>query len=394
MNIEIETNAARIQQLPPYLFARIDEIKQRAIASGVDIIDLGVGDPDLSPPRPVIDSLMWAAEDKDAHHYSSYVGIPELRDAFAKWFKKRFDVTVDPECEVLPLLGSKEGIGHIFLSHVDPGDEVLIPDPGYPVYTAGTILAGAFPRYFRLRSENDYLPDMDELEGLVSYNTRMLWLNYPSNPTTALANMETFQQAVQFAENHGILVCHDMAYSEITFDGKAAISFLQSAGGKEVGVEFHSLSKTFCMPGWRVGFAVGNAEVIKALAKVKTNLDSGIFIPVQKAAITALLECEEDAKKLCDVFKARRNRFVGGLRDIGWNIPFPQSTFYVWAKIPSEYDSMEFCTLLLEKSGIVCTPGVGFGSFGEGFVRMSLTVPEERLDLALDRLKNMNISWT
>jgi LL-diaminopimelate aminotransferase len=394
MTIEIETNAARIQQLPPYLFAKIDETKKSAIAAGIDLIDLGVGDPDLTPPRPVIDSLIRAVQDKDSHHYASYTGIPELRDAFAKWFKKRFGVTVDPECEVLPLLGSKEGIGHIFLSHVDPGDEVLIPDPGYPVYTAGTILAGAVPRYFRLRHENGYLPDIDELEELVSYNTRMMWINYPSNPTTTMADMETFQKIVQFAEEHGILVCHDMAYSEITYDGKEAISFLQTAGGKEVGVEFHSLSKTFCMPGWRVGFAVGNAEVIKALAKVKTNLDSGIFIPVQKAAITALLTCEEDAKKLCNVFKVRRNRFVEGLRDIGWNIPLPPSTFYVWAKIPSDYDSMEFCTLLLEKAGIICTPGVGFGNFGEGFVRMSLTVSDERLDLALDRLKNMNITWS
>jgi LL-diaminopimelate aminotransferase len=386
-------SARRIRELPPYLFARIDKIKQDAIARGLDLIDLGVGDPDLNPPEPVIDSLIRGVQEKGAHNYSSYEGIPQLRHAFARWFDKRFGVSVDQDTEVLPLIGSKEGIGHIFFSHVDPGDEVLIPDPGYPVYTAGAVLAGATARYFPLRRENGFLPDIEELESYVTSNTKMIWLNYPSNPTTAMADIHTFTDIVDFAEKYGILVCHDTAYSEIVFDGNQSVSFLQVPGAKDVGVEFHSLSKTFCMPGWRVGFAVGNADVIGALSKVKTNLDSGIFIPVQEAAVTALTECEEDAERIRRVFEGRRNFFVKGLMDMGWKVPLPSSTFYVWAPVPGAYDSMEFCMHLLNETGIVCTPGVGFGKNGEGFVRMSLTIPEERLITALERIESMNIKW-
>ncbi|MBN2284714.1 MAG: LL-diaminopimelate aminotransferase [Deltaproteobacteria bacterium] len=385
--------AARIRELPPYLFARIDDIKQEALAAGIDVIDLGIGDPDLSPPEPVIDALIRGVRKDGAHHYSSYAGLPRLRRAFSEWFEHRFGVPVDPDREVLPLIGSKEGIGHIYLSQVDPGDEVLIPDPGYPVYAAGAVLAGAIPRYFPLRRENSYLPAVADLEGMVSPRTRMMWLNYPSNPTAVLADRTSFEEAARFARDRGLLICHDMAYSEITFDGARSVSFLEIDGGKDVCVEFHSLSKTFCMPGWRVGFAVGNAGAIGALAKVKTNLDSGIFIPLQEAAVTALEECGDDVLRIGAVFEKRRNLFVSGLAGAGWDVPLPPSTFYVWAPIPAGYDSMGFCTHLLREAGIVCTPGTGFGKQGEGFVRMSLTVPDERLEEAVARLRGIGIVY-
>ncbi len=384
----------RIRQLPPYLFARIDEIKRDALKAGVDVIDLGVGDPDLRPPEAVIESLIKSVQQDDMHHYSSYTGISELREAFARWFEGRFRVALDPNSEVLPLLGSKEGIGHIFLAQVNPGDEVLVPDPGYPVYTAGATLAEAVPRFFPLREENHFLPDLEEVEKLVTPRTKMMWLNYPSNPTSALATIDIFEDIAQFAKERDILICHDMAYSEIVYDGKKATSFLETSLGKEVGIEFHSLSKTFSMCGWRIGFAVGNREAIASLSQVKTNLDSGIFIPLQMAAITALLECDADTKRICSVFDARRKMFVKGLNETGWNVPLPPSTFYVWAPVPPGYDSMEFSTYLLKEAGIVCTPGVGFGNYGEGFVRMSLTAPDQRLVEATARLKDVNIDWS
>ena len=383
--------AKRIHELPPYLFARIDKIKQDALREGIDIIDLGVGDPDVSPPEAVVDALIKSVREEGSHHYSSYEGLPELRVVFAEWFRNRFDVKLNPRSEILPLLGSKEGIGHIFFSHIDPGDEVLIPDPGYPVYTAGTILAEAVPKYFPLRRENGFMPDVQDLEAIVTPKTKMMWLNYPSNPTTAMATMDMFKTIVAFARDHGIMICHDAAYSEIVFDGKVADSMLQIPEARETVVEFHSLSKTFCMPGWRVGFIVGNADVIGALARVKTNLDSGIFLPVQHAAITALRQCEDDTKRIRDIFEARRNLFVGGLKALGWDVQMPTSTFYVWAPVPGGANSMEFCMLLLKSAGIVSTPGVGFGDKGEGFIRMSLTISEDRLEEALMRIKKMNL---
>jgi len=389
-----EIAAKRIQQLPPYLFAKIDEIKRIALERGVDVIDLGVGDPDLKPPAVVIESLIESVREDDVHHYSSYVGISELRAAFALWFERRFKVSLDPDSEILPLLGSKEGIGHISLAQVNPGDEVLVPDPGYPVYTAGAVLAGAVPRYFSLREENDFLPDLEELKGVASPRTKMMWLNYPSNPTAALAGIDVFEEVAQFAKDQELLLCHDMAYSEIVYDGKKATSLLETPLGKEVGIEFHSLSKTFSMCGWRIGFAVGNQEAISSLAKVKTNLDSGIFIPLQMAAITALSEGDVDSQRICSVFDSRRKLFVSGLNEAGWDVPLPPSTFYVWAPVPPGFDSMEFSTFLLKESGIVCTPGVGFGDHGEGFVRMSLTAPDKRLEEAVARLKNINIDWS
>ena len=383
----------RIRNIPPYLFAEIDKMKAGALKRGIDVIDLGIGDPDLEPPRAVVDALIRGVQVEGSHHYASYDGVPRLREAFARWYEGRYGVRVNPETEVLPLLGSKEGIGHIFLSLIDGGQEVLIPDPGYPVYTAGTILAGGTPVYFPLRRKNAFLPDMKELKLLLTPHTKMMWINYPSNPTAAVAGVDTFQGIVDFAAANGLVVCHDAAYSEIVYNGGRSCSILQASGGMEVSVEFHSLSKTFCMPGWRIGFAVGNADVIQSLARVKTNLDSGIFLPVQEAAITALTECEEDARERCAIFEARCNQFVEGLRKVGWDVPLPPATFYVWTNIPRGYDSMGFCSYLLDRAGVVCTPGIGFGKHGEGFVRMSLTFPEERLEAALERFRSIDIKW-
>lgn len=381
--------ADRLRELPPYLFARIDRMKSEALSRGVDVIDLGVGDPDVPTPPKIVDRLAAAAREAGAHHYSSYSGIRKLREAFSEWFRDRFAVELDPDGEVLPLLGSKEGIGHICFALLNPGDEVLVPDPGYPVYTAGATLAGAVPRHFPLYEENGFLPDGESLRKLVTAKTKMLWLNYPSNPTGVVAKVEDYEKGIRLARKGGFVLCHDAAYSEIVFDGKKAPSILQVQGAKETAVEFHSLSKTFCMPGWRVGFAAGNRDVISALARVKTNLDSGIFLPVQEAAVTALRECREDAERIRAVFENRRNRFVGALNGAGWKVAAPPATFYVWMKVPDGADSMGFTSRLLQECGIVSTPGTGFGPNGEGFVRMSLTLPENRLDLAIERLRRL-----
>lgn len=383
----------RIRRLPPYLFARMDELKQEAIASGIDVIDLGVGDPDVRTPDKIIERLKSAVHGEGAHRYSSYSGLPRLRKTFASWFEKRYGVSLDPDREILPLIGSKEGIGHIFFGVCNPGDETLLPDPGYPVYAAAATLAGAISRFFPLRSDRNYLPEIDEIQKLISPRTKMLWMNYPSNPTTAVATEDVFRSMVELAKDNRLLICHDTAYAELAFDGRKSVSLMQIPGGKETGVEFHSMSKTFCMTGWRVGFAVGNGEAIGALAKVKTNLDSGIFLPIQEAAITAFTDCGEEAEGIRKRFEARRNSFVSGLNEIGWKVPLPPATFYVWAPLPSGYSSMEFSAKLLKEAGIVCTPGVGFGDNGEGFVRMTLTVPEDRLALALERIAALKVEW-
>jgi len=384
----------RIDRLPPYLFAQIDGIKSDAVARGVDVIDLGVGDPDIPPPPAVLESLKRHVHDAGSHNYSSYSGLPRLREAFATWYQRRYGIAVDPHTEVLPLIGTKEGVGHIFLSALDAGDEVLLPDPGYPVYNAATALAGATPVHYPLREERGFLPDGEDIARSVTGATRMMWLNYPSNPTTAMVSQDVFEEIVSFALSRDILLCHDTAYAEIVFDGNRPLSILNVPGAKECAVEFHSLSKTYCMPGWRVGFIIGNADAIAALSKVKTNLDSGIFIPVQEAAITALRECDDDAEERRLAFQKRRDRFVGGCRDMGWPVPLPPATFYVWAPVPPGFTSMEFTLFLLEKTGIVCTPGTGFGKNGEGYVRMSLTSPDDRLDEALARLAGQEMQWT
>ncbi len=379
--------ANRLNNLPPYLFARIDEMKQKALKEGVDVIDLGIGDPDLPTPSNIIRRLSLAAREPANHRYASYNGLAKLREAISKWYERRFRVKLNPESEVLPLIGSKEGIGHIPLAFINEGDIVLVPDPGYPVYRAGTLLAGGEPYFMPLRRENGFLPDLNAISHEVARRAKMMFLNYPNNPTTATANKEFFQEVVRFAQKQKIIICHDGAYSEITFDGYRALSFLEVEGAKEVGIEFHSLSKTYNMTGWRIGFAVGNREVLSNLLRVKTNLDSGISQAIQYAGIEALTGSEEETLKTVKIYQERRDTLVESLTELGWQLIRPKATFYVWIPVPTGYTSMEFASTLLQKAGIVTTPGVGFGEHGEGFIRVALTVPRERIKEAARRIR-------
>ncbi len=377
----------RLSNLPPYLFAKIDEMKRRVMEEGVDIIDLGIGDPDLPTPGHIIQRLYQAAQDPVNHRYASYNGLAKLREAISKWYERRFQVKLNPESEVLPLIGSKEGIGHAPLAFINEGDIVLVPDPGYPVYRAATLLAGGEPYFMPLRRENGFLPELNAISHEVARKAKMMFLNYPNNPTTATASKEFFQEVVRFAQKFNIIICHDAAYSEVTFDGYRAPSFLEVEGAKEVGIEFHSLSKTYNMTGWRIGFAVGNQEVLAALLRVKTNLDSGIFQAIQYAGIEALTVSVDETRKTVKIYQERRDTLVKSLKELGWQLIRPKATFYVWIPIPTGYTSMEFASTLLQKAGIVTTPGVGFGEHGEGFIRVALTVPEERIKEAVERIR-------
>ncbi len=379
----------RIKQLPPYLFVELDRKKAEAVSKGVDVIDLGVGDPDLPTPDFIIQRMVEAVQRPEYHRYPSSSGMASFRKAAAGWCQKRFNLTLDPDTQVTALIGSKEAIAHFPLAFVDPGDTVLVPNPGYPVYHIGTLFCGGHTHYLPLLKENDFLPDLDSVPEDVLQRARILWLNYPNNPTAALATKEFFAKVVDFAKEHEIIVCHDAAYSEMTFDGYEAPSFLETPGSMDVGIEFHSLSKTYNMTGWRIGFAVGNPELVGALKKVKSNVDSGQFEAVQEAAVAALESDQSCVAEMRRIYTERRDILVSGLRSLGLDAPYPKATFYVWAPVPQGYSSQEFSSLLLEKAGIVCTPGNGFGEPGEGFVRMALTVPAERLKEAVERIKSV-----
>lgn len=380
----------RLKKLPPYLFAEIDRIKRELIAQGKDVIDLGVGDPDLPTPSFIIDALNEAAKNPANHRYALDQGMPELRRAIAAWYKKRFGVTLDPNREVLPLIGSKEGIGHVPLALINPGDAVLVPDPGYPVYKSGTWFAGGEPVLMPLLEEQNYLPDFSVIDEQALTKAKMMFLNYPNNPTAACAEKKFFEQAVTFAKEHGIIICHDAAYTEISYEGYRAPSFLEVHGAKEVGVEFHSLSKTFNMTGWRIGFACGNEKVLQLLGKVKANLDSGIFQAIQWAGIKALNKGTLAIAENCKIYERRRNILVDGLNSLGWKIQKPKASFYVWAPVPAGYTSQELAARLLKESNLVVTPGNGFGPNGEGYFRMSLTMKEDRLEEAVERIKRLH----
>jgi LL-diaminopimelate aminotransferase len=375
MNLEV---ADRLKHLPPYLFARIDKIKQEELKKGRKLIALGIGDPDLPTPQFVIDRLVAAAKRPSNHQYPSYWGMMEFRRAVARWYDSRFGVKLDAEREVMALIGSKEGIAHFPLAFVNPGEATLVPDPGYPVYSAATLFAGGVPLRFRLREKDGFLPDFAELERLVKSGprARLLFLNYPNNPTSASATLGFFEQVVAFARKHDVIVCHDNAYSEIYFDGKKQLSFLQVAGAKEVGCEFHSLSKTFNMTGWRVGFLVGNERVVDGLAQVKTNVDSGVFNAVQEAGIAALDEGAGFCEELRSIYQRRRDVLIPALKRIGLDCRSPDATFYAWAKLPAGVSSEEWVLRLIREKGIVSTPGNGFGEGGEGYVRFTLCSDE------------------
>jgi LL-diaminopimelate aminotransferase len=378
--------ARRVESLPPYLFAELDRKVAEKKAAGVDVISLGIGDPDQPTPRHIVEALQEAAEDPLTHQYPSYFGLPALRMAVANWYRTRFGVELDPETEVQPLIGSKEGIAHLAWAFVDPGDEVLVPDPGYPVYDTGTRLAGGIPIPVPHPEDRGFLPDLGAVRP--TDRAKLLWLGFPSNPTAAVAERPVFEEAAAFAREHGLLLAHDAAYSEITFDGYVAPSVLQVPGAKDVAVEIGSASKTYNMTGWRVGWAVGNPDAIRALATLKTNIDSGIFNAVQQAAVVALTGPQDHLKSLLETYRRRRDLLVDALGDLGWDLKPPLGSFYVWFPTRDGMSSAEFADLLLERAAVVVAPGSGYGRGGEGFVRASLTIEDARLEEAVDRLRS------
>ncbi len=381
--------AARLKQIPPYLFKEIDEKKDAVRARGVDIIDLGVGDPDLPTPGFIIDKLQEAVQDLSTHRYPLYSGMNLFREAVARWYKRRFGVELDPETEVLTLIGSKEGLAHLPLGLNDPEDLNLITSPAYPVYQMGSLFAGAYSHFLPLLRENAFLPDLEHVEPLAARDAKLFFFNYPNNPTGAVADQEFFAQVVDFCREHKIIAVHDAAYTEVAFDGFKPLSFLEVPGAKDLGVEFHSLSKTYNMTGWRLGMAVGNREVLSALGKIKSNIDSGAFNAIQIAGIAALDSDQRCVAENCRIYQERRDLLVGGLKKLGYDVDLPRATFYVWLAVPPGMTSMSFAGHLLEKAGLVTVPGIGFGAPGEGYVRLALTVTKERLEEALNRLKRL-----
>ncbi|MGZ5291087.1 MAG: LL-diaminopimelate aminotransferase [Actinomycetota bacterium] len=376
--------ARRIESLPPYLFAHLDQKLAAKRAEGVDVISLGVGDPDLPTPPHIVEAMREAVLDPATHQYPSYAGSLEFRTAVATWYRSRFGVELDPATEVMALVGSKEGIGHVAFAYVDDGDEALIPDPGYPVYGVSTRLAGGTPVSLPMPAERGFLPDLDAAP--VSERTRAMWLGFPSNPTAAVADLPVLGSAVAFAREHGLVLLHDAAYCEITFDGYVAPSILQVPGAKDVALEFGSASKTYNMTGWRIGWAVGSADAIRALGIVKTNLDSGQFTAVQRAAIAALEGPQDHLDELRATYQRRRDLIVGTLNELGWSLKPPLGSCYVWVPVPEGDTSASFADRLLDVAGVFVAPGSGYGAGGEGYVRFSLTVPDDRLAEAMDRL--------
>jgi len=390
--------ATRLKKLPPYLFVEIDKAKRKAKKQGKDIIDFGVGDPDQPTPDCIIDVLCQAARDPANHRYALDQGMPALRRAIADWYKRRFRVRLNPETEILPLIGSKEGIAHLPLAIINPGDYALVPNPCYPPYRGGTILAGGRVYSLPLLESNNFLPEFNAIPNNVLKRAKLLYINYPNNPTSAIADKEFYREVVDFARKKNIVVISDMAYSEICFDGFRPPSFLQAKGAKAVGIEFHSLSKTYNMTGWRIGWVCGNRNLVAALAKVKSNIDSGIFSAIQIAGIAALKGSDENITKTRRLYQERRDILVEGLNSLGWKIGSPKATFYIWAKIPENYsrvgksgNSIAFARRVLKSAGIVVTPGVGFGKYGEGYVRFALTVDKQRIREAIQRLKQIKI---
>ncbi len=380
--------ASRLDKLPPYLFLEISRKIQEKRAQGADVVSFGIGDPDIPTPRHVVDELKRTADVPANHRYPETDGLPELRESIARWYERRFGLSFDPGKEVLPLIGAKEGIGHMALCLIDPGDVALVPDPGYPVYGVGTMFAGGESHFMPLREERGWLPDLSAIPSDVARRATVMWLNYPNNPTGGLATEEFFQEAVAFAKEYDLAICHDAAYSEVTFDGYVAPSFMQTAGAMDVAIEFHSLSKTYNMTGWRLGMAVGNPALIDALLRVKSNLDSGVSQAVQYMGIEAL---DNTTEEWCaannDIYRRRRDRMVEVLQTMGLDVALPKAGLYIWARCPEGWTSAELATELLDKHAVVVTPGRGYGECGEGYVRLSLTTPDEHVEEGLRRLE-------
>ncbi|MDI6796249.1 MAG: LL-diaminopimelate aminotransferase [Desulfatibacillaceae bacterium] len=383
--------ADRVKNLPPYLFAQIDKKKAQLKAQGADIIDLGVGDPDQPTPGHIIKSLQEAAADPRYHRYPSYSGMGVFNESVARFYKRRFNVSLNPRNEVITLIGSKEGIAHLPLAVINPGDIALVPTPAYPVYSVAVSFCGGVNHFMPLVEKNGYLPDFSAIPKDIAQKAKLMFLNYPNNPTSAVASQDFFKQVVRFAKENSIIVCHDAAYTETYFDGYLPPSFLETPGAREVGIEFHSLSKTYNMTGWRIGFAVGNADIIAGLGKVKSNIDSGAFDAVQMAGITALDSDQDCVEQMRALYARRREVLVEGLKSAGFLPMSPKATFYVWTKVPKSYSSADFAELLLSKCAIVVTPGNGFGEPGEGYFRMTLCLNEERLAEAVERIRGLGL---
>ncbi|MCX7987816.1 MAG: LL-diaminopimelate aminotransferase [Thermodesulfovibrio sp.] len=382
--------AERIRTLPPYLFAAIDQMKREALSKGADLIDLSIGDPDIPTPKHIVDAMKKAVENPEHHRYPSYEGMLSYRQAVARWYKRRFNVELDPEKEILSLIGSKEGIGHIPLAFIDPDDIVLVPSPGYPVYPVGTKFAGGISYFMPLKEGNDFLPDLNAIPEDVRKKAKLMFINYPNNPTSAVATSDFYREVIAFAKKYNIIVCHDAAYSEVYYEERP-LSFMEIEGAKDVGIEFHSLSKTYNMTGWRIGYAVGNREILAGLGKVKTNLDSGVFQAIQEASIVALDTDDSILKEIRDIYKQRRDILYEGLRAKGFEVKKPFATFYLWVKVPRGTSSIDFVAKLLKETEILCTPGVGFGEYGEGYIRFALTQSKERIKEAVDRIGRLSL---
>jgi LL-diaminopimelate aminotransferase len=385
----IFNKAERLNKLPPYLFAEIDRKKKEVAAKGIDIISLGIGDPDLPTPPSIVERLKKASEDPKNYKYPDYEGMYEFRSAASQWVAKRFGVKFDPASEVVSLIGSKEGIAHIPLAFVNPGDYVLVPDPAYPVYNIGTLFAGGASYIMPLREENGFLPDLKAIPEDVLKKTKIMHVNYPNNPTSATADASFFKDVITLAMKYKFIVCHDMAYSELFYEEKPS-SIFNVEGSREVAIEMHSLSKTYSMTGWRVGFAVGNPSIVEGLGKIKTNVDSGIFQAVQEAGIEALTGDQGVVDEYRNIYKERRDMVVSELTRMGYHVFYPKATFYVWVKTPDGLGSREFCSRVLEETGVVLTPGVGFGQYGEGYFRIAMTVGKERLKEAFRRMQKVS----
>jgi LL-diaminopimelate aminotransferase len=380
--------AKRLDTVPPYLFAELERKLAEKQREGVDVISLGIGDPDLPTPQPVVDALIAGARDAATHQYPTNHGSEELREAAAEFYRDRFGVELDPGSEVVPALGGKEAVGHIALALLDPGDVSLSPDPGYPPYTSGPLFAGAELHYLPLQEANGFLPDLESIPAEIAARANLLFLNYPNNPTGAVAEPSYFERAVEFARTHDLVIVHDNAYSEICFDGYRAPSFLETPGAKEVGVEIFSISKGWNMTGWRSGLVAGNADVVERYRQLKTNLDSGMFEAVQRATIAALTESRDFPAEMSEVYRRRRDLVAMGLTAIGLEVTPPKATPYFWVRVPEGHTSESFTELVLEQAGVLVSPGPAYGPSGEGFFRISVTVPDDRLEEAVRRIES------
>ena len=383
----------RIKKIPPYIFAEIDKKKAEAQAKGIDIIDLGIGDPDLPTPQFIVDKMKEQVDNAANHNYPPYQGTADFRKAVAEWYQKRFGVTLDSEKQVLSLIGSKEGIAHAFFTFLDPNDVAILPDPGYPAYKVAALIAGGVPYQVPVFEENNYEMDLDSIPQDILDRANMLFVNYPNNPTGAVARDEYLQTLIEFGKKNDVLICMDNAYSEVYYDGYKPKSILEFDGAMDTAIEFHTLSKSYNMTGWRIGMAVGNEEAIQALGKIKTNVDSGIFKAIQEAGAEALRNGDQFIEEQNKIYQERRDIIVKGLKELGWNVSTPKASFYIWAKTPNGMKSQDFTIELLEKTGVLVVPGTGYGENGEGYFRISITTETENLSKAIDRFKQHNIRY-